>query len=47
MPADDREGREVAEGTTEAVMSLGGWGFLLAIPAILLWAVRKLRRRAA
>lgn len=40
------EGAEVAEGTLDLALVGGVWGLLLAIPAGIIWVVRRLRQRA-
>lgn len=40
------EGAEVAEGTVGLALEAGIWGVLLAIPGVIIWIVRRLRRKA-
>lgn len=40
------EGAEVAEGTLDLALVGGLWGVLLAIPAVIIWVVRRLRQKA-
>ena len=39
------EGAEVAEGTVDLALEAGSWGMLLAIPGVIIWMVRRLRRK--
>ena len=40
------EGADVAGGTLELALVGGLWGVLLAVPAVIIWVVRRLRQRA-
>ena len=39
------EGAEVADATVDGALSLGLWGLLLAVPGVIIWLRRRLRRR--
>lgn len=40
------EGAEVAEGTFWLALEAGIWGVLLAAPGVIIWIVRRLRKKA-